>query len=580
MRLLRPTLLTLVLSAALAGCSQPPAHPTLMHVPADTPYVFATLERFPDDVAQAWIAHSDATPRIWSMQLQEAIDALGQDGADSALLPWLRALQAEIDGKTLQQLMAATGVRLDAHMALYGVGLAPVYRVELADPAALPALVARLEATAGQTLPTRTLDGHTLWSVALPDAPLHGVFGVIDGQLVATLAPAQDDASLRTLLGLDAPEAHLGDGKALAAFNTAQGFDNSLSGYLDSARLFAVLQRPATPLETAFLAALGIEAKPAFGPGCADELASLAATWPRIAMGYTRISKTQVDTVARIETSPALARDLMTLRTPMPGAALGPAPLAGFGLAIKLDALPALFNRHADAVAAAPWTCEALAPLNAAFKDARPAFNNAGFYSVAPMASAISLRLDALDFDAARNGTPSGEGSVAIATPQPAALVALAAAQLPALAALKLQPDGQAQRIEGLPGLPEGLAVEIAMRADALGVSVGAGGQARLDGHLALDPARQPLLQISYSGQLMGQALDAMDGWSEGWSTIEDDGSEDAAARVQSQADARAKMKAQNALLRELYANAFEQLDTRIELTERGIEIHQDIRMR
>jgi hypothetical protein len=56
------------------------------------------------------------------------------------------------------------GFGTDARMALYGIDLLPVMRVELADPAAFRALVKRLDQKAGQPLATLRIDEQDAWT--------------------------------------------------------------------------------------------------------------------------------------------------------------------------------------------------------------------------------------------------------------------------------------------------------------------------------------------------------------------------------------------------------------------------------
>src|SRR5690606_32966346 len=151
------------------------------------------------------------------------------------------------------------GLDTQALSAVYGVGLVPVARLTLADPAAFRAFVARLEQRSGETLPTGRVDDVDYWQLTSAEAPLRGVFALHGNHLVATIAPVGDDAALRSLLGIERPANALRDGGELAALNARYGFSPYASGYVDSARIVALLTSPATPLENAFLQAMKIE---------------------------------------------------------------------------------------------------------------------------------------------------------------------------------------------------------------------------------------------------------------------------------------------------------------------------------
>src|SRR5690606_10642845 len=147
-----------------------------------------------------------------------------------------------------------------------------VLRMELADPAALPALVERIEAKVGESLPRGEVGGQSYWAVDFgeKDAPLMLLSAVIGDQLVMTLSPLKpDDVTLRTLLGMSAPESSILDGDRLTQLQQRHGFLPSMIGEIDSQRLLDALAAPATPLESAFLSAMNTE-KPTISAECRD----------------------------------------------------------------------------------------------------------------------------------------------------------------------------------------------------------------------------------------------------------------------------------------------------------------------
>ncbi len=59
---------------------------------------------------------------------------------------------------------------MQTRIALYGLDLLPVARVELADPDATRAAIARIEAKAGQPLPTAKVGELSYWRIFLTDS--------------------------------------------------------------------------------------------------------------------------------------------------------------------------------------------------------------------------------------------------------------------------------------------------------------------------------------------------------------------------------------------------------------------------
>ncbi|HTA64605.1 MAG TPA: hypothetical protein VK753_03795, partial [Xanthomonadaceae bacterium] len=256
----------------------------------------------------------------------------------------LGAMKAEVAGKDVKGLMDLIGISPQTHAALFGIGLMPVLRVELVKPDNLRATIGRLETKSGSKLATGKVGGLDYWKVGgdQADAKLEGVLAISGKQLVATIAPVKaSDADLKTLFGLDKPKKSLAESGDLAALDKKMNYLSFGSGYFDSSRLVAVLKAPPTPLETSFLDALG-EKKPQIDPVCAGEYDELAAAWPRASFGYTDLSTQHMGLRAVLETRADIAKDLMTLRSPMLGMASAQNALVDFGFSADLTKLPGL----------------------------------------------------------------------------------------------------------------------------------------------------------------------------------------------------------------------------------------------
>lgn len=488
-------------------------------VPADTPYVFANLEPLPADVTTRYLALSDSTIPQWRAQLARGLKALEEeqealvDPDRKRILAWLRAVDTELAAHAdMESLVEALGTGMKAKMAIYGIGAAPVIRLTLADPARLVSLVERLESTAGEKLPRFEHAGvATGWKLELPDAPIIGVFAIIDGHLVTTMIPKGEPEAIDELLGIVRPKRSLARSGDLARLNREAGFLPYGSGYVDTARVLALFRTPATPLERAFLTALDAE-KPVIPEECAGDMKAIVASFPRAIAGYTRLDKSGLSALARIETSSAIAEDLKSLLAPTPGLTKARDALASFSFSMRPGAIPALSNRIADNNAKNPWTCPALASFNDVAQKAREVGNSPALYAAGPMAYSLHVAVSRLAF------TPEDEdhpvdfaGKLLIGSDNPAGLVAMSKTFVPQLAELNLAPGAPPQRIpDELTGELSTEPVFAAQTATALGFSVGAGEEADLPGFLEVDPnARQPLLQVAYRGELMA-AIAAM----------------------------------------------------------------------
>src|SRR5690606_29231555 len=122
----------------------------LAWAPADTPYAMGQDQPFPEALANQWVDRADPAIPVYVRNLRQ-FSRLAAERPDAGLAPrLLDALADELDGRRTREVLAAAGLAPTSRMALYGLGLVPVLRMELADPDAFRALVARLERKSGE----------------------------------------------------------------------------------------------------------------------------------------------------------------------------------------------------------------------------------------------------------------------------------------------------------------------------------------------------------------------------------------------------------------------------------------------
>lgn len=554
----------------------------LAFAPADTPYAFGNLVPLPERLAARWMSQVDPQIPLWRKHIAMLLklaerDIATDDGDDEDASPretpsiraremagWLRALDAELEqAPTGVALAARFGLDGSSRTAIYGLGIVPVARMTLADPSAWRAAVARLETNSGSTLQTLELDGVDAgWRFPIPETPIQAVIALLGNHLVLTLAPLDDAAALRQLLGVERPARSLADSGELQRLNQAEGFSGYGSGYLDTARLLALFRTPATPLETAFLSQFETE-KPMLPAECEADVDLIAASFPRIVTGYTHIDDAGMEAIARIETSQAIAQDLMTLNAPTPGLEAAADAQVAVSFAFKAAALPALANKYAAAAAKAPWTCPALTGLNDAAASARESLNNPAFYAAGPMASSLLLALDRFSVNFAEEKLEDIGGQVVIGSDNAAGLIAMARNFLPQLASLDLQPGAAPQRL-ALDELAEITSepVFVAMEPTALGIGIGSDQARRLPAYLKADGRRQPLFHMAYRGSFMIQIAKLM---------------REAAETMPEEVREGLLLNAE--IMEASYAGHIEHAEADVLLTERGLEIRQRMRM-
>jgi len=447
----------------------------LSYVPAASPYVFANLEPLPQPVIDKAMQQSAELSALYKDIFATLRDGLAKSEKpeDQRALALFDALIAEVDGKTPQQVIDAVGLDIRGRSAIYGIGVVPVLRMEVADPERFRAFIGRMEKAAGTPLTTAKLETVDYWTLRPEAAPLMGIAALIGKHFVLTLAPANaEPAVLRTLLGLDKPATSVLDSGDLTALNTEYGYLPYFSGYVDSRKLLAAITTRSA-VDQAFLTAVGAE-PPKIDEVCKKELGEMAAAWPRMSVGYEVFEPTRNVSRFVVETRPDIATELMKLRAPMPG--LGKhseSALMNFGLSLKLSALPGVVGGFAGKVASAPWQCSELAPLNAAFGEAAKNINNPAVFAAAPVFSGVHVLLNTFDMDFAAGSEPSGTGVLLIGSDNPTSLIGMAKGFVPQLAELDIPTDGSVVALPALPGVPPALQGHVASSDKVIGIGIG-----------------------------------------------------------------------------------------------------------
>jgi hypothetical protein len=270
--------------------------PLLASVPADTPYLMASLDAVPPGfyakLKQAFGPMVDQMSQQWQRQGQES--------------KLFGAILAELDGKWNQAGLESLGFSTEPRFAIYGLGLWPVVaRLAVKDHKRVQATIERVAARAGESLPPMaTRDGRNYWRVANADGTAV-VVALADNQVIAALGRAADiDAALGQILGIDKPARSLADGKLVKELMARHGFGGQLIGFADTRQIAG------KALEAA-------GAKPA--PACTAEIDRLSAKAPRLVFGYGELSASKVSGGTVLELAPDAAAGLKALKTEIPG---------------------------------------------------------------------------------------------------------------------------------------------------------------------------------------------------------------------------------------------------------------------
>jgi hypothetical protein len=502
----RHLLLALAVSTLLGACGKSADNDApLAFVPADTPYVYANLEPTPAAVTAKWSAHThEYIPA--ALQTYENMLAridLGDKPEARAYVAVARALIATLKTHDTWDKLRELGLKPDARVAIYGIGVVPVMRLELGDADKFRAAVADIERQSGQHLATAKIGTQEYWHVG--NDKIKAIAAIEGAQLVVTLAPARASDSLkRTLLGLDRPAQNLADAGTLKAVAKQYDYSPYGEGYFDFVRLAQRLTGPVQGSDREFADALGL---PTGGSdaACKSEYMELAHKFPRFVFGAEELDEQRIRIGATQEVAPALAQQLVSALGPAPGTGAPASGIVDFALSLPVLKLKDFWIAQADAVAAKPFTCAQLMHLNEGFAALKTKID----ITVPPPASdltGVRLTLDSLDLGDKPGAIPNVTGKLLLASSNPGVALAMAQLALPALKDVHLTADGKPVALPaGLVPIPNAPPLFAAMTGTAIGLAAGAGEDAQLGEFLSAPAARDAtFMRMAFSGKLYG----------------------------------------------------------------------------
>lgn len=509
----------------LAACGHKDKDAPLAFVPADTPYVVANLDIMDDSTRGALLAQADAQLPSQLAQIDAAAERMKVKDPDGARL--LHAVSAEFKGKTIESFAQSAGLNLKGYSALYGLGLAPVLRLELSDTDAFDAFVGRLEKAYGKKLDVANIDKQTYRKFAFPASGTEIVLATVDKQAVAALLPADaSTALLRQAFGMDRPQKSLQDDGRLVSLSKAKGYKSWLVGELDLSRALPLAIAGKDPLVSAIQKARAEAVSAKTGepvatqlqtsPSCSADASRIAARVPRISFGYTQLDARHQEARVDVALADDISQAFSGLTVDLPG--LGQAGTAPFdiSLALPVASLRTFWMAQAEAVAAKPFTCASLTDLNDSFAKLGPAMQKA---AIPPFGDMLGVRI-ALDSLSAGKGSsmPSFTGRVLLGTSNPEGLLAMGQMMVPALAKLKVTTDGTPQALPKDMSSMLGQPAWVAMSGKALALGIGAGEETHLAGMLKESAGNAgQMTRLHVSGamyvswlQLMEQKVDSL----------------------------------------------------------------------
>jgi hypothetical protein len=511
-RRLAAALTALTLSLVLGACGRdetaaPGADNALLdYVPADTPYLAASLEHPPEAVVDAYLQRVQPVLGEMQAQLSKTRAGLESDvanGGQSFEARVLLALMRELDGKLSREGLNSLGIDVLAHKVTYGMGAFPVFRTGLSDPAALQATVQRVLDDLQLKAPEQEFQGVPFWRIwpdihgaGVPEVPVGLYIAILDDHLaIGILPPAAEAELLPGFLGLERP-AQSDARSRLADLNRKHGYTHYGSGVVDLRRLADEFLQPGT-LTAKVIAGMGTYDPATLPSECVSELRGMLDNVPRMTFGTTEVTENAIAYQYRLETPPTLAAELMDLVARIPAADPQSQRMLELSFGVRLGGVRDFLRQKLETIAQNPYQCERLQELNtrvgealARLQQPMPPFVN-NFRG-------IRVSLDEMVMN--QGSLPAGaRGYLALHVEQPEMFIGMAQMFLPNLAELGLQAGAPPVRLPAdLFPIP-GIVAFAAMTDEAIGLAVGEGEEAGLEDYLDRDagPAGT-FLSVSY----------------------------------------------------------------------------------
>ncbi len=508
----------LALTACLAACSDSSDKGTsssvfvsedgiLKYIPADTPYLFATPGDLPEDVIDILEPQIDAMLKAYHKLMLAFVDAQASvttddDGEASSAVENMEEFMPIID--ELGSLMSIDGLReagfdRESDVAIYGMGLLPVFRVTLTDGGLFEAALTRLEEKAEAEFSVSEIDGYSYRYIDDEESRL--MIAVIDNNLVITAVPiALADEQLKKVLGITVPAQNIAASGALQKMADKHDFVDYMIGFVDIERIVATFIDEPTGINSELLALMEYDTA-AMSDVCRSESRALAGVMPRILMGYTSLVAEEMESKAVFELRSDIAAGVASLAGAVPGLGSEQGGLMAFGFSMDLLAAREFYSARLDALEAEPYQCEYFADLQGSVAQGRALLEQPVPPIVYGFTGVLAVIEDLQGMDMSNNQPPTSvDMRMLVATDNAEGLLAMGSMFSPELASLPIKADGQPVKLDfAQTMMPAGADAYMAMSENGIAVSVGAGMEKKLSAMLSaeiLDPSPISVFEV------------------------------------------------------------------------------------
>ncbi len=449
-------------------------------IPADTPYVFASLEPLPDDVMDKFEQQIDLVLPTYMSFLRSLIsDKISQVSDEERAKS--DAIFDEIEALLTIEGLRGAGIGRETATVLYGDGLLPVFRMRLTDAKLMEETIARIEEKAEAKMSIAEIDGQQYRYAGDEEAQL--VIALIEDDMVITVLPSErSEDLLKSALGISRPENSIADSGELDKLIKDNDFKMFQILLVDVTRIVATFTDEQSGTNKELLALMDYDPA-SLSDVCKSEIGEMAKIMPRLYAGNTEVSTAGASGLFVAELRSDIAAGLTTITAPVPGLGTHMADLFSYGFSVDVGATKEFMSARFDAMEADPYECELLAEFQDEATQGRAMLDQ----PLPPMASGFRgflANVDAIEgLDMATKQPPTSiDGSVLIAIDNPQALLAMGSMMLPGLAGLEIEADGVPVSMQLPPIVPGISEAYVAMTDDALAVAIGGDAESELKG--------------------------------------------------------------------------------------------------
>ena len=469
----------------------------LTYVPADTPYVFASLAPMPKAYIDKLATISESGAEFATSVMDNVVTALGEAEDTEELSAKAAILEIGmqfLDPKKIEEF----GFSTTSSSVIYGNGLLPVVRVELDQSGKfLPRFRELAEEQSWELEDAKAGDVSYVKAALGEEAAI--LVAEADGMGVVALMPSElDSASIGLLLGDQKPSSSLADVDKLTALSDKYDLIAQGVGYLDLQQLTTTfIDGPSNALDTAILEMAGSSPAEGLDDVCKAEIKSLAGVMPRVALGYQSISADRMDLLAVAEMREDIAAALMPVAASVPGMTSDTDAMMKFGFGLDLKGLRGFVEDKMTALANDPYECAALDGMNNAAVQMVQSINQ----PVPPLVynfKGFFVELDSLDgIDLASPSVPESiDASAVLAFDNVEGLIAMGQMMLPPLGMMELAADGEPVQVPQ--EMLTGYAGEVfaAMTENTLALSSGSGASGNAKSLASTTDGADPALMV------------------------------------------------------------------------------------